>query len=251
MIKIKYLMPRHIPAYGVFIIESMDWDNEAKGKLDGYALKTILDLSDIPNQYIYIRTYQEFEHAMELFKETDYGFLHISCHGNEEGICLTMDDLSFEDLGLIMGPYLKYRRLFLSACKAASFALAEYFIPRYHCYSIMGAADTIDYDKAAIFWSSYYYLMYRDDQKRMWQKNIIPTLQNITRTFDESLNYFSIINERNPKSKFSLREIHFQNGSIKSDQVKATRFENLYWDEAIAEPDRQEDLLQHFSSPVS
>jgi hypothetical protein len=244
-------LPRHIPTYGVFIIESMDWDNEANGKLDGVALKTILDLSDIPNQYIYIRTRQEFEHAIELFRDTGYGFLHISCHGNEEGICLTMDYISFEDLEIIMGPHLKYRRLFLSACKAACFAMAEYFIPRHHCYSIMGAADTIDYDKAAIFWSAYYYLMYRDDQQRMWQRNIIPTLQNITRTFSDALNYFSIINERNPKSKFSLREIHFQNGDIIFDQVKPTRFENLYWDDAIANPDPWADPLQSFSLPVS
>jgi len=165
-------MLRHIPAYGVFIIESMDPENEAKGKLDGIALKTILDLSDIPNQYIYIRTLLEFEHSMKLFQNSDYGFLHISCHGNEEGICLTLEDISFEELGEIMGPYLKYRRLFLSACKAACFSLAEQFIPHHHCYSVMGPTDTIDYDKAAIFWSSYYFLMYQDNQERMWQKDI-------------------------------------------------------------------------------
>lgn len=226
-------MARHIPKYGVFIIESMDWENEVNNKLDGIALKTILDLCDIPNQYIYIRTQLELEHSMELFRQSDFGFLHVSCHGNEEGICLTIDEISFEDLSVIMGPYLKYRRLFLSACKAACFSLAEYFIPQYHCYSIMGAADIIDYDKAAIFWSSYYYLMYKDDQERMWQKNIIPTLKNITRTFNEALNYFSIINERNSKSKFSLREIHFFNGEVLFDKLKVTRFENLYWEEAL------------------
>lgn len=243
-------MPRHIPAYGVFIIESMDWENEANNKLDGLALKTILDLSDIPNQYIYLRTRQEFEHAIELFKESDYAFLHISCHGNEESICLTMDDITFEDLGIIMGPSLKYRRLFLSACKAACFAMAEFFIPHHHCYSIMGAADTIDYDKAAIFWSAYYYLMYRDDQERMWQKKIIPNLENITRTFNESLNYFSIINERNPRSKSCLREIHFQNGTIAFDQIRQTRFQNLYWEEAIASSDFG-DMQQSYPTPVS
>jgi hypothetical protein len=229
-------MQRHTPAYGIFIIESMDWDNESRGKLDGYILKSILDLCDIPNQYLYIRTRQEFEHAMKLFEETDYGFLHLSCHGNESRIFLTMDEIKFEDLGAILGPYLKYRRLFLSACKAACFSLAEYLIPRHHCYSIMGAYGTIDYDKAAIFWSSYYYLIYRDDQERMWQKDIIPTLKNITKTFSEALNYFSIINERYPESKFSLREIRFRNGNIDFDQVKATRFENLYWADAI-DPD--------------
>jgi hypothetical protein len=62
------------------------------------------------------------------------------------------------------------------------------------------------------------YLMYRDDKERMWQRNIIPTLQNITRTFSQTLNYFSIINERHSASKFSLQEIHFQNGAIVFDK---------------------------------
>ncbi len=230
-------MSRHIPVYGVFIVESMDTDNEINENLDGKVLKKMLDLCGIPNFYIYIRTKPELDHAMDLFRQTDYGFLHISCHGSNEGLHLTLDDITFEELELIMGPHLKYRRLFLSACRAACFALAEYFIPRHHCYSVMGSPDSIDYDKAAILWSSYYYLMYKDDKERMWQKNIIPTLQNITRTFGENLNYFSIINEKNSVSKFSLRELHFQNGEEIFDQVKPTRFQNLYWEEAITNID--------------
>lgn len=230
-------MARHIPKYGVFIIESMDFENEVNGKLDGAALKTILDLGDIPNQYIYIRTYLEFEYALKLYQQTDYGFLHISCHGNDQSICLSLEDISFEELGILIGPYLKYRRLFLSACKAACFSLAEHFIPHYHCYSVIGPTDEIDYDKAAIFWSSYYYLMYRDNQERMWQKDIIPTLENITKTFYEKLSYFSIITEKNPASKKSLREIHFQNGKRIFDKVKETKFENLYWEEALTNLD--------------
>ena len=101
----------------------------------------------------------------------------------------------------------------------------------------MGPTNTIDYDKAAIFWSSYYYLMYRDNQERMWQKDIIPTLENITQTFSEQLSYFSIINEDNKASKFSLREIHFENGNRILDEVKKTQFENLYWEEALTNRD--------------
>ena len=236
-------MARHIPKYGIFIIESMDWDNERAGNLDGVALKTILDLSEIPNDYIYIRTRLEFEHAIDLFHDSDFGFLHISCHGNEDGLSFTLEDVSFEDLEMIMGPHLKYRRLFLSACKAACFAFAEHFIPKHHCYSIMGPPGTIDYDKAAIFWSSYYYLMYQDDKERMWQRNIIPTLKNITQTFSETLNYFSIINERYPSAKACLRELRFESGDKAFDKVRRTRFDNLYWEDAIANDDMRQEAL--------
>jgi hypothetical protein len=244
-------MARHIPRYGVFIIESMDEDNERYNKLDGLALKTILDLSGIDNEYIYIRTRLELEYAIDAFQKSDFGFLHISCHGSEEGLSLTLEDISFEDLELIMGPALKYRRLFLSACKAACFAFAEYFIPKHHCYSIMGSPGTIDYDKAAIFWSSYYFLMYKDNQLRMWQKNIIPTLQNITHTFSETLNYFSIINEKHPLASTSLREIRFENGQNVFDLVKLTRFVNLFWNEAISSYDVRQNAMAGSELPTA
>jgi hypothetical protein len=150
-----------------------------------------------------------------------------------------------------MGPFLQYRRLFLSACKAACFSLAEYFITQHHCYSVMGSPDAIEYDKAAIIWSSYYYLMHKDDKLRMWQKNIIPTLENITRTFSAELNYYSIINERHSGSRTCLREMHFINGQKIFDMIKRTQFENLYWEEAIAEDDIRGDAMQIEPGAVS
>lgn len=130
-------MARHIPVYGVFIIESMDDEKEHDNKFNGFVLKEMLELCGIPNYYIYIRTRQEMDYAIELFQQSDFGFLHISCHGSSRGLHLALDDISFEELELIMGPHLKYRRLFLSACEAACFSFAEHFIPKHHCYSLM------------------------------------------------------------------------------------------------------------------
>lgn len=221
-------MERHKPKYGVFIIESMDLDNEIEGNLDGFALKTILDLCDIPNDYYYIRTILELELVIEKFKESDFGFLHIACHGNEEGLSLCLEDIIFEELELLLGKHLKYRRLFLSACRVARFELAKLFIPKYHAYSVIGTPDDIDYDKAAVFWSSFYYLMYSNDQDQMYQTNLIPTLESITKTFNLRLDYFSIIKESHPKSMTHLREIHFENGNKIYDEVRDTEFVNQY-----------------------
>lgn len=221
-------MKRHKPKYGVFIIESMDLENEREGNLDGYALKTILDLCHIPNDYYYIRTILELEQVIEKFKESDFGFLHIACHGNEECLSLCFEDIMFDDLELLIGQHLKYRRLFLSACKVARFELAQRFIPKYHAYSVIGTSDDIDYDKAAVFWSSFYYLMYSNDTLQMYQVNLIPTLTTITKTFKLKLVYFSIIGEGNSKSVSHLREIHFKDGLKIFDKVKETEFVNQY-----------------------
>ena len=216
------------PKYGVFIIESMDIDNELDNKLDGYTLKTILELCGIPNQYFHIRTKLELEHVIKKFDESEFGFLHIACHGNERELVLTFDHIDFDELDLIIGDQLYHRRLFLSACKVARFELAQNFIPKYHCYSVIGSPDIIDYDKAAVFWSSFYYLMHDVNQEGMPQKDIIPTLENITRTFNIKLNYYAIIKNSNPKSIDHLREIRFDSGKKIFDKPRKTEFRNVF-----------------------
>ena len=234
-------MEQKKPKYGVFIIESMDIENESRNKLDGLALKTILDLCDIPNEYYYIRTKLELEFIIDRFKETDFGFLHIACHGDEEGLSLCYEDIDFDELDSMIGEYMKYRRLFLSACKVARFELAEHFIPKYHCYSVIGSPDDIDYDKAAIFWSSFYYLMYVNDKEQMFQVDILPTLLKISDTFQLKLNYFSIINSRNPHSINHLREINIENGKSVYDSVRKTEFNNKFRNETYYSGMKRQD----------
>src|ERR1019366_8626132 len=221
-------MEEDVSKYGVFIIESMDLDNEANGKLDGYILKTILDLCDIPNAYYYIRTKLEFQEIIIEFEKSEFQFLHIACHGNTKELCLTFESIEFSELETIIGEILYHRRLFLSACKVALFELAEYFVPKYHCFSVIGTPDNIDYDKAAIFWSSFYYLMYSTDNKQMFQVDILPTLLKVTKLFKVNLNYFSIINDRHQNSIDHLREINIKNGARISDTVRLTRFRNQF-----------------------
>lgn len=213
--------------YGIFIIESMDTINETNNKLDGYTLKTILDLCGIPCIYRYIRTKLELEKIIEEFEDSSYRFLHLSCHADSEGIALTYEDVDFDELDLLIGHYLYHRRLFLSACEVAVFELAEHFIPKYHCFSVIGTPDTIDYDKAAIFWSSFYYLMYSNDQKQMVQADILPTLLKVSETFNVNLNYFSIIKDSNPKSMDHLNEFTITAGK-KRNLVRKTQFVNQY-----------------------
>ncbi len=214
--------------YGVFIIESMDIKNEIKGKLDGYTLKRTLDLCDIPNKYFYIRTCLELEKIIKLFDRSRFKYLHIACHGNENELSFTYESISFDQLDITIGPYLYHRRLFLSACKVARFELARYFVPKYHCFSVIGSPDSIDYDKAAVFWSSFYFLMYSCDKTNMFQRDMMPILENTTRLFGLDLNYFSIINSRNQKSFDHLREMHYRSGEKVYDGLRETGLKNIY-----------------------
>lgn len=218
------------PQYGVFIIESMDLENERHGKLDGQALKTILDLCDIPNEYYYIRTTLELEHLMEEFVNSNFQFLHLACHGNAEELCLTLESIPYADFAEIVGESLWHRRLFLSACQVARLELAQHLVPQHHAYSVIGTPNDINYDKAAIIWSTFYHLMHENDQVQMFQRDLLPLLKEISRLFKISLNYFSIINDAHPQSIDHLREINLVNGASTVDTTRKTPYRNRHRD---------------------
>ena len=215
------------PSFGVFIIESMDIDNELEGNLDGAVLKKMLDLCHIPNKYFYIRTVFELEEIIKLYSQSGFGFLHLACHGNEQELGLTLEYIDFSELELIIGKHLYHRRLFLSACKATRFELAKHFIPKYHCYSVVGSPDNIEVDKAAVFWSSFYYLMYNLNSSEMPQREIMPILESVTKTFSVKLNYYSIIKNDHPNSIDHLREIKYDSGQFIST-ILDSGFKNFY-----------------------
>lgn len=76
----------------------------------------MLRLSGLEPEYMYLRTRRELEKAVALFEKSRFRYLHISCHGNRHGIALTLDNLSFDELGEILAPALKGRRVFFSSC---------------------------------------------------------------------------------------------------------------------------------------
>ena len=180
------------------------------------------------HEYFYIRTKLELQKTIELFSESGFGFLHLACHGNEEGLGLIYEYIRFKELELLIGKHLYHRRLFLSACKATRFELAQHFIPKHHCYSVIGSPNNIDYDKAAVFWSSFYFLMYEVNKVHMPQTDLWPILKNVTKSFNLKLNYYSIIKNSSPLIMNHLMEFKYDSGQIIVDIVKETKFENFY-----------------------
>lgn len=214
--------------YGVFIIESIDYENEQAENLDGYSLHSMLSLCGIESRYHFIRTKKELKFLMKEFDKSNYAFLHLACHGNEEELSLALDDIPFSELGKIIGESMYRRRLFLSACMASRFELAEQLIPRFHCLSVIGTPNEIHIDQAAVFWSTFYYLMYQDDTVSMPQKLLMPTIVKMTNMFGMKLNYFSIIRNSNPRSINHLRQILFDRGKTTYDKVNKTGFRNQF-----------------------
>lgn len=175
----------------VFIIESLKFADERDDRFEGRLLSEILHLGGKESEYYYIRTRREMEEVMEIFEESDYRYLHLSCHGLEKSISTTLDTIALTDLSEIIGHYLRGKRLFMSTCLAANFRIARRLIPPFGVYSVVGPREEVDFHAAAIAWASFYHLMFDENSESMKARAIKTNLQRISDTFRIPFNYFS------------------------------------------------------------
>lgn len=184
-----YKMKRTQPK--VFIIESLDFKDEKNGYFEGEIISKILNFSCIEHEYFYIRTKQEFIHVLGIFKKSKYRYLHISCHGNSNALYTTLDEVDFNELELIFEDILDDKRLFVSACSVTNRRLADVVLKDTKCYSLIGPAKDINMDDAAIFWASFYQIMFKKNPNGMNKIRLENTLQNLLKAFEVPIKYYS------------------------------------------------------------
>lgn len=175
----------------LFIIESLNFENEQDDHLEGGILRDILRLSNRTADYMYIRTSRELEVALERFQDSNKRYLHLSCHGNDHTVSLTLDNLSFREFGDLVKPFICKRRLFVSACEVVNPEFAAAVLPGSDCYSVVGSRNTISFGDAAMMWASFYHLMLRDpEQEEIKGGKIRWGLRRLKKAFGVEFDYF-------------------------------------------------------------
>lgn len=164
----------------IFIIESLTFDDERANRYEGRIISEILALSQKECEYCYIRTKRELKSLLEQFASSHYRYLHLSCHGNDNSLFTTLDPVPFSELGPMIKPHLRKRRLFVSACSATNRTLADAVMPGSGCYSILGPDQKIYFGDAAVLWASFYHVMFATDHTRMKYKNIKAKAQEVS-----------------------------------------------------------------------
>ncbi|WP_423382129.1 hypothetical protein [Burkholderia sp. LMG 32019] len=144
----------------LFIIESLAFSDEAEKRAEGDFLAHVLTQSR-NHQYFYFRTVAELEVLAQEFGKSRYRYLHLSCHANNRGISTTLEKLTYRELGELLGPYLRGRRVFFSACGAANKECADALMRNTGCLSVMGPSEDIRFDDSAIAWASFYHRIFR------------------------------------------------------------------------------------------
>ncbi|MFX1739841.1 hypothetical protein PXJ20_26835 [Paraburkholderia sp. A1RI_3L] len=176
----------------VFIIESLDPDDEGNGRLEGVFLAHILRLHGKAPQYRYVRTRDALNDAVLEFAESHYRYLHISSHGDSEGLVTTnQEEVDFDEFAEMLQPHMQGRRLFLSACSTVHEDLAKALIPPSGCYSVVGPTENIRFTDAAIVWGAVYHLMFTEDAERMTRRTLKEQLAKVCDLFGVKLAFFS------------------------------------------------------------
>jgi hypothetical protein len=176
----------------VFIIESLDPDDEGNGRFEGSVVSHVLRLHGKSPIYSYVRTREQFEQAVLEFGKSNYRYLHISAHAEPEGMCTTnQDEIDYDELADILAPHLKGRRLFLSACSMVHEDMAKEIIPKTECYSVVGPREDIPFTTAAVFWPALYHLMFTIKDTAISHKTLKDNLSRVSDLFDTEIGYFS------------------------------------------------------------
>ena len=183
-------MKKTIP--DVYIIESLDPDDEGNGRFEGSIISHVLRLHGKNPVYTYVRTRHCFEKAIIKFRKSGYRYLHISAHGDREGMCTTnQDEIDYDELAEMLSPALENRRLFLSACSMIHEEMAAEIIPTTSCVSIVGPRDDVEFTSAAVFWPAIYHLMFKKDGAMMRHQVLKETLKGVSSLFSVDVGYYS------------------------------------------------------------
>ncbi|WP_421281205.1 hypothetical protein [Aeromonas taiwanensis] len=169
----------------VFILESLGVEDEEKERFEGRILYRMLKLAGKKPKYYYFRTQAELEMLAQTFLDTQYRFLHLSCHGTGNGVKTTLDEVSNVQFAKIFQGKLKNRRLFISACETGNELFSEcIFGQNRGMYSIVAPIDQIRFDYAAAIWNSLYIKIFSENSSYIKNKTIKQALCNLSNMFN-------------------------------------------------------------------
>lgn len=182
----------------VFIIETLDPDDEGNGRFEGGVISQILRLHGKEPKYRYVRTKVEFNEAVKEFSNSGCRYLHISSHGNKKRMTTTNGDkISFRELAKTLKKAIRGKRLFLSACLMTNDDLANEIFGKTRCLSILGPTGEVEFTVSAVLWPALYHLMFSAHDDGMRNGELRKNSKNLARLFEEEMRLYIRSNGRN------------------------------------------------------
>ena len=159
----------------VYIIESPSKYNLLEGTMEGKALLESLCLAKIPTSYNLVidREMLKISLTSKLIKECQNSgdklpLLHLSMHGNEEGIELSNKDfVSWQELWELIAPLSNYMKGGLIICMSTCHGSYGSYMANFENHnltyaSLIGNISTTNWADAAVAYITFYHLYFKE-----------------------------------------------------------------------------------------
>ncbi len=168
----------------VFIIESLATADETANRYEGQRLADFLRLAGKHPHYYYFRTKAELPNLLALFRQSDYRFLHVSCHASMDAIGTTTEQMSYAEFATMCAGYLPLRRVFFSACELGNELFSTVLASKNKgMHSIAAPAETIYFDHAAAIWTAFYVSVFAHNSGKMTGADIRQRIETLCTLF--------------------------------------------------------------------
>ncbi len=143
------------------------------GRFEGQILSDMLRLSGKNPKYYYLQSPDELPHLVGLFRQSQYRYLHISCHATAKDIAIGKDTVTYEQFAEMFKGHLQLRRLFFSACQVGNRGFVDAVAAQNKgMHSVVAPAEDIQFDHAAALWASFYTSIFSTNENAMKRSDI-------------------------------------------------------------------------------
>ncbi len=171
-----------------YIIESLGKDDIKDGKIFYDSLKTIKGFKP---KFYGIDNFTQLKKRLNEFAESNYKYLLISTHGDEENLHLINESVNSYDL-FDIELNLKNKRIFMSSCRGGSFLIAKYFIKK-GAYSVIGTPKDLDQIVAVAMWPTMLLMFERLNNFEVNFSELDKSIKQIVDIYRIPMHYYSFI----------------------------------------------------------
>jgi len=183
--------PTQITKPETFILESLSEDDEINQRLDGKVLYEVLRLQGMKPIYYYFRTQTELIKFSDIFRQSGYRYLHLSCHGNDAQVLFTFGQTDYDLFASIFENKLNNRRLFISGCNLGNREFAKAIFARNGgMYSVTAPTKKVFFSQTTAFWPAFYYMMHGWDTTAMKKQRLEHVLRRLSQVFEMPMAHY-------------------------------------------------------------
>ncbi len=168
----------------VFILETLNKEDERERRFEGRALAELLHMSGKNPKYHYFQDVGELPHLVGLFCQSKYRFLHFSSHGSFDKIFTTNGEMTYVEFAKIFKRSLPLKRAFFSACEVGNDLFSEVLAgSNAGVQSIVAPVQKIRFDHAAVIWGALYVSLFTENDETMKHDQIKDRLVSLRHLF--------------------------------------------------------------------